>query len=128
MPDNFASWIGLGISIVVFLGAAWVYLSGSKDKGTIATLEANNKALTDRVVILEAKDRLNEQDKAADRARIAALERENALLLGQRPSADRLHDIETALGAHDTETRKLLRAIVSGINREAGRASDDNGT
>lgn len=128
MPDNFASWIGLGISIVVFLGAAWVYLSGSKDKGTIATLESNNRAYAEKITLL-GNDLIELRTKAAElTGRVTALEHENESLRAQRPSAERLLAIEKKLDTHDTETRRLLRAIVSGINREAGRPSDDDGT
>lgn len=126
MPDNFASWIGLGISIVVFLGAAWVYLSGSKDKGTIGTLEANNKALTERVGILERQVLDLTAQRGTDQGRIAALERENSNLLSLRPSAERLDGIEATaksieakLGEHDTETTRLLDAIITNVSGES---------
>lgn len=109
--SSIAAWISLSIAVILFLGSAAVYLRGSRDKGTIDALERNNKALTDRVTILEA-------DAVKSNARIEALERENATLLSQRPSAEAIEDMRQKLHQHDEDTRKLLRAIVANIGRE----------
>lgn len=57
------TWALGAITVVSFLGTAAVFLRGSKDKGTIATLTNSNTALTennrilnDRVTLLEASD------------------------------------------------------------------------
>lgn len=54
-------WLPTAIALVLFLGAAVVYLRGSRDKGTIDTLERNNKALTERVTILVGECREDHQ-------------------------------------------------------------------
>jgi hypothetical protein len=56
-------WLLFAITFVTFVGAATVYLRGSRDKGTIETLQRNNEALTQRVGILEGDVALR---KAAD--------------------------------------------------------------
>ena len=103
--------LGTLFGIVVFLGAAVVYLRGSKDRGTIETLERNNSALNERVGILE-------RDNAEFRARVDSLERENASLLAQRPSADVLAEITDRLtafveksNAYQANTLVLLQTI-----------------
>lgn len=72
------------IGIVVFLGSVTVYLRGSRDKGTIATLESSNRALTERVSILEATERRLTEGLRAAGQRLTALETENAELRAQR--------------------------------------------
>jgi hypothetical protein len=114
------------VGFVLFLGMVVVYLRGSKDKGTIATLEASNRALTERVAILEAdalattaRHATERAADAADRARLSArlgaVERENVGLLAQRPSAEvvagiavELHDVHGALTQHDADIKALL--------------------
>jgi hypothetical protein len=119
--DSAAAWIGLiggAVGIIVALGGIAAYLGASKDKGTISTLEASNRALTERVAVLEAGAREASAKEAVQSARIDALERENSSLLSQRPSAEAIAKIDAALASHDTETRALLQAIVTNIQRE----------
>lgn len=120
MPDlgSVGTWIG----VVLFAGSVVVFLRGSRDKGTIATLEANNKALTERVTLLEGDVARITAKALADKnqlsTRVDALERENTALLAQRPSAEAIADLnakadrlETDLSRHDIETRRLLKEI-----------------
>jgi hypothetical protein len=117
------SWLGtIGglIGIAVFLGAVVVYLRGSRDKGTIQTLERSNHALTERVDILERDLRDAEQRAQSDHERIELLERENVRLLSQRPSADVLAEVSVDLKElarlnreHDVEIRALLMAAIN---------------
>lgn len=83
-------WIPTAIGIVLFLGAATVYLRGSKDKGTIETLSRNNDALTERVAILEASD-------AAKDKEITALKAANLVLQNTVNSSDLIKDLKGAL-------------------------------
>lgn len=111
------TWLaGLAAAVVLvgFLGTAVVYLRGSKDAGTIKTLEQNNQALTERVEkVLEPEvHRLTE--------RVDFLEHENERLNAQRPSAEVLEQMYALLKEHaadlkhhDIETRPLLMAIAS---------------
>jgi hypothetical protein len=123
MPD----WIGnVGgvVALVIGLGAIVQYLRGSRDKGTITTLEQNNKALNERVTLLEGDLARVKTEAAADKKamneRVRALERENASLLAQRPSAEAIEDLnekadrlEVELSRHDIETRRLLKDMTS---------------
>lgn len=111
--------IGALVGIVVFIGSAVQYLRGSKDAGTIKTLEQNNHALTERVTILEAGRIADREEKAALTARVESLERENSALVAERPSADVLRDIRSdvrGIREHEGENRALLIAIAQTID------------
>lgn len=96
--SNIIGTVGGLIGFVVFLGAAAIYLRGSRDKGTIATLEQNNKALAERVTLLEQSERRLTE-------RVNLLERENERLLLLRPSAEAIADLTAQLTVHDTDTK-----------------------
>ena len=100
--------ITAAIGCVVFLGAAVVYLRGSRDKGTIATLEASNRALSERVDVL--KDELGAEKRSREHlaTRVASLERENRHLIEQRPSAEAIELVRRLLLTHDGEIKVLL--------------------
>jgi hypothetical protein len=100
------SWLAGAVVVVGFLGSVTIYLRGSKDAGTIKTLERSNLALNERVAILESNE-------ARLSARVTLLEHENAELHAQRPSAEMLVDMNELLQHHDTETRPLLMAIAA---------------
>lgn len=107
------SVLGVAVVFVGFLGAAVVYLRGSKDKGTIDVLERSNHALTERVTILE-------KDNGEMKARLGHLERENIDLRAQRPSAEVLAEVRIELlnlaaseRTHSGEARALLMAIAT---------------
>ena len=116
-------WLGtLGgiVVVVVFFGAAVVYIRGSKDKGTITTLERNNAALTARVTLLEASE-LHIKAEAEARAtldaakidalnvRVKALEDDNAALRSQRPSAEAIEAVYALCQAIHSDTSKILK-------------------
>lgn len=83
MPDVL-QWLGGLVALVLFLGAVVVYLRGSKDKGTIETLERNNTALNERVALLEENEKRTTREHAIEKKaltdRVDALERENEVL------------------------------------------------
>lgn len=111
-----AAWLGIiggAVGLVVFLGATVIYLRGSKDKGTIATLEASNRALLERVEVIEANEQRLTQ-------RVTQLEHENSVLVAQRPSAEAIASIALTLNKHDSDTRTLLRALV----QQRGKPTD----
>lgn len=87
------SWLPVAISVVIFLGAAAVYLRGSKDKGTIATLESNNDALAKRVDILE-------HDNGLLKTRVEVVERENGVLRDVVGAKDEVSALHNALDMH----------------------------
>lgn len=114
MPVWLTVLLGL-IGFVGFIGSSLVYLRGSKDKGTIDVLERSNKALTERVAILE-------EEAARCGVRLGVLERENADLRAQRPSAEAIEEMHglliqhiDELRHHDTETRPLLMAMAASL-------------
>lgn len=96
--SNAGTWfaaIMAAIGIVTFLGAAAVYLRGSKDKGTISTLESNNKALASRVDILEASEE-------ALLIRVDALEKANSTLREMVTSRADIAELATVIDHHNT--------------------------
>lgn len=105
-----AQAITWGIAGVIFLGAAVVYLRGSKDAGTIKTLEKNNEALSNRVTILEAAEIVRKAEVEALGVRLKAAEDEAASLRAQRPSADAIADLHRALVQHDQKPGTLRDA------------------
>lgn len=117
-----SQWLTLAaaaIGVVVFLGSVVVFLRGSRDQGTIATLERSNHALTERVTVLEndaARD-LVERDRLTER--VAALEHENEALRAQRPSAEAIASLARAVDAihaflvnHDREAKTMLATLI----------------
>lgn len=113
-----STWIGaIGglVGIVVFLGAAASFLRGSKDKGTIATLESSNQSLLQWQSVAKAeieglKTSLNKAE-----ARIGALEQEKVALLAQRPSAEVLANLTHRLDEHDQTMQQLGEKIMAKI-------------
>jgi hypothetical protein len=117
-----SQWLTLvaaAIGVVVFLGSVVVFLRGSRDQGTIATLERSNHALTERVTVLEndAARGVIERDRLTER--VAALEHENEALRAQRPSADAIaalaevvSDNHSLLATHDRETKTMLATLI----------------
>jgi cell division protein FtsB len=121
------AWLGViggVIGLVVFFGSVVVYLAGSKDQGTIKTLQNSNAALQQRVEVLE--------DGETDlKARVDALEQENQMLKSQRPSADAIAALvqQTAhldgrLDTHDDETKALILSETVRILEAISGASD----
>lgn len=103
-------WLSPAIAAVLFLGAAAVYLRGSRDKGTIATLSANNAALAERVKILE--------DGEAERSKkLAAIEAENARLTTMVTARDMIAELATELKTHRATLVKSLDRIHEDLAR-----------
>jgi hypothetical protein len=105
------------VTLVVFLGAVVVYLRGSKDAGTIKTLETYSAAQDKRITQLEADAARREIELAAHAARIELLEKENKQLRAERPSAEAIAELQTLveesaalLAVHDRQTMALLRS------------------
>lgn len=115
MP-GWVSQLGSYIGIIVFVGAVVVYLRGARDKGTIATLESSNKALSERVALLEAGEkRLTAEATATEikhtaeidalNLRIKTLEKKNADLEKLTPSAEAIQSLRERLEMHDAVTQ-----------------------
>lgn len=88
------SSLGAITTVIVFIGAALIFLKGSVYKGAIAALESTVSAQEKRIRILEDSDKKNKET-------IASLKEQNRLLLQQRPSADLISEISLALQEHD---------------------------
>lgn len=104
--------LGVGIAAAVFLGSVVVYLRGSRDQGTIATLERSNKALTERVTVLEGEAARSAVERDRDAARITALEHENESLRAERPSAEAIANLAVALARHDADLKGMVSALM----------------
>lgn len=113
------TWLPVAISVVIFLGAATVYLRGSKDKGTIQTLSRNNEALSERVGILE-------KDNTDLHVRVDGLARENETLRSVVTSREEIAALRNALDTHHAAAMMGVAQIhddLSAINEslEGGR-------
>lgn len=110
-----ASWltiIGVAIAVVIFFGSVVVFLRGSRDQGTIATLERSNNALTERVTVLENEAARNLVERDSLGARIDALEHENEALRLERPSSEAIAALTEALARHDADAKAMLSALM----------------
>lgn len=97
-------WIPTAVGVVLFLGAATVFLRGSKDKGTIETLTRNNAALTERVQILEASD-------LAKTTQIQALTTANKVLQNTVNSSELINALRHDLTEHHTAAMEELEQV-----------------
>lgn len=88
------SAIAAVIGIVTFFGAAAFYLRGSKDKGTIQTLETNNHALFERVKILETSE-------SALLIRVKALEDANHVLTETLTARADIAELAAVIDTHN---------------------------
>jgi cell division protein FtsB len=121
MPD-WAGPVGGWIGLVVFLGAVVAYLRGSRDKGTIATLESSNQSLLQWQAVAKGEIADLKADATATaikhkaevdalNLRMTAVEHENADLRAQRPSAEAIEAVHSLLLAVHSDTRKLVAAM-----------------
>lgn len=97
-------WLPTAIGVVLFLGAATVYLRGSKDKGTIDTLTRNNAALAERVMILEASD-------LAKAKQIESLMAANIVLQNTVNSSELIRDLRVDLNKHHASAMEGLQQV-----------------
>lgn len=114
-------WITFVLAVIgmtTFLGSVVVFLMGSKDKGTIDTLERSNKSLHERVGVLEG-------DNSDLKNRVTVLETENQALKAQRPSAEAIaalaeqtQHLDGRLNTHDAETKAMITASTSAVLEE----------
>lgn len=104
--------IGVVIIVVGFLGSVVVFLRGSRDQGTIATLERYSKALEARLTQLEDEAARNTIERDRLTARVDALEHENEALRAERPSAEAIAALHTLLLRHDTDAKAMLSALM----------------
>lgn len=119
-------WLPTAVAVVLFLGAATVYLRGSRDKGTIATLTASNTALAERVGLLEL-------DKTTLTTRVQVLEQANSVLEGVANSSAEIASFRAemttaaaelvgALGEHHTEAMERLDGIHTDLEQLKGQS------
>lgn len=103
-------WILPGITIVLFLGAAAIYLRGAISAGTIKALQDNNSALSDRVKVLEDESASQKVKIAEQGATIQSQQAEISALIAQRPSADIIAGIDRKLDEYVFKIRKVERS------------------
>lgn len=101
-------WLPTAVAVVLFLGAAAVYLRGSKDKGTIETLERNNRAQAERITILEQKVKDDQAQRAIDHQRIRSQDQKIQVLENLANSS--------GLIQAQTELLERLSAVVTQVN------------
>lgn len=83
MGSTLATWltvIGGLATLVALAGAGTAYFRASYAKATVATLGESNRALLEQVAILKDEREADQKERAAQEARILALERENEVL------------------------------------------------
>lgn len=83
MGSNIATWLTIvgGLATLIALaGAGAAYFRASYAKATVTTLGESNRALLEQVAILKDERVADQQQAAAQEARIQALERENSVL------------------------------------------------
>jgi hypothetical protein len=98
----------LGITFVLFLGAAAVFLRGSKDKGTIASLSASNASLWEKV-------RLSDDETKALKTRVDVLEATKQALteaVTQAARVQALHETVQSIQKRNEENHATTRAMV----------------
>lgn len=105
MPNDVQGFLAVAgplMAVVALAAGALAYVKSSIDKATIVTLEKNADALEHRVEILEDENRQQATE-------LAAVRKENAALLSQRPSADAIAELDRKLSEHDARMIQLLR-------------------
>lgn len=105
-------YITLAIAVVSFLGAAFVYLRGSADKGTIESQGRLIKAQADELADLTKRLTTAE-------ARVATVEVENAVLRDAVGHGDELRALQSDLTVHHSESMAAWAGIRSAVERIA---------
>jgi hypothetical protein len=98
----------LGITFVLFLGAAAVFLRGSKDKGTIASLSASNASLWEKV-------RLSDDEAKQLKVRVEVLEATKQALteaVTQAARVQALHETVQSIQKRNEENHATTRGMV----------------
>lgn len=94
------AWIGGALGILISLGVVVTFLRSSADKGTIASLERSNAALTNELLITNTRcDKLD--------TRVKALENENEVLRAAVSHTEEIRQLQT-------DVNELL-ALVRGL-------------
>ena len=89
-------WVTTSVAVVLFLAAAAVHLRGSRDRGTIRTLNDSNAALTESLRLVRVK--AAEQEK-----RIEILEADKVTLVNIATASDQIQQLQEALREHHVE-------------------------
>lgn len=111
--EDLAQYILWGVSIVAFVGTAAMYLRGSADKGTIASLKESVAAFK---IELELKDKKiqSQDDKIEQQAqRIHGLGRELATLNGVVTQANEIAHLQATLEGHHGDAMNGVSGIKS---------------
>jgi hypothetical protein len=108
---NLLNVVVAGISIVSFIGLAFVYLRGSADKGTIESQARLIKAQGDEITDLTRRVTKAEGE-------VSTVKTENQVLRDAVSHIDEVRQLQTTLDTHHTESMEawgdILTAIKSG--------------
>lgn len=114
MPD-LVQWVLTSVTLVTFLAAAAVFLRGSADKGTIASLQNSVAALKIEGDLKDKKVLILEGEAAECKARITALEKvvtSADLIVHLQQEVDNHHSVVTS-ALHGLST--LLQEIAQKV-------------
>ena len=110
----------VGVTVVTFLAASFQYIRGGRSKYTIDVLEKNSDALAERVQILEADierrktgDLVRDATETALEERIAALERENAVLKTVDNASDKITSLAGAISSHHNKAMSGIEKLTA---------------
>lgn len=110
-PQGILTVIGGCIGVLTFLGVVVVYLRGSADKGTIASLKGSVEALQIEGKIKDEKIVNLEKGKLDQGATIAHLTAELKTLRNIVTNADEVRAINVLLSEHHLDSMKKLNEI-----------------
>jgi hypothetical protein len=109
------SYIGIGITLITFMGLAFVYLRGSADKGTIESQDRLIKAQGAELADLDRRV------KAAE-ARVSTVEAANAVLRDAVGHTEEIRVLQTtadnlqiSINQHHTGAMEALARVVTAI-------------
>lgn len=119
-------WLPTAVAVVLFLGAATVYLRGSRDKGTIATLTANNAALTERVGLLEQDNSKLETEVSTLKSAVGVLEgvanSSNEIASFRTEMVNAAAALATSLEEHHTQAMERLYLVHTDLEALKGKS------
>jgi hypothetical protein len=96
------TWLGAGIGVLIGLGTIVTFLRSSADKGTIASLERSNAALTAELGLTNTRcDTLD--------TRVRALENENQVLRAAVSHTQEIQQLQTDVN----ELLALVRTLAA---------------
>ena len=108
MRDDVLSWLPNAIAAVAFLGAVAVYLRGSRDKGTIESLERS-------ITALEAEREIQARKIRELQIEVTRLDQANRVLENVANSGE-------VIAAFQTQALELMGALTEALNDHHSQA------